>query len=135
MNPEQVATLIIRTANIETVDALLVKEKILDKERAELIDAGRKLLLTKSRFDLAEEFGKSIAALNDVYSESVKGGDLRTALVARKGLNRILGLYTISQTADKQVNELKETLADIFYALEVTNIDEAIETIEILKDK
>ncbi|GHT10521.1 hypothetical protein FACS1894170_02740 [Planctomycetales bacterium] len=89
---------------------------------------------TKDECDLDDEFGKSIAALNDVYSAAVKGGDLWTALVARKELNRILGLYTVSQTADKQVNELKQNLADVFDTLEVTDIYDAIEIIERLKE-
>ena len=76
-------------------------------------DARRKITLAAD-YARDEQIGIAIKRLNDLYRRSLKGQDYKTGISCQKELNKLMGLYQISEAeTPDEPSETDETLDQI----------------------
>lgn len=90
----KIATLLIKIPDISIIHGLCEKElNIPAKSVKAAIAKARKQLTLAADFHRDEELGAAITSLRELYSGNLKIKDYKTALLTRKELNRLFGLY------------------------------------------
>jgi hypothetical protein len=78
----------------ETILAAAIAKLGLSEEQAACgVQQARTQLTLAARYDLDEERGTAITALRDCYAQARAIADIKTALAARRELNKLLSLY------------------------------------------
>jgi hypothetical protein len=77
------------------------KWKLSDRQTDTYIKRAKIQLSEHAQVERAEEFGKALARLSDLYKRALKLHDFRTALSVQKEINAVMGHYPPVETKSK----------------------------------
>ena len=111
----KVVMLLIKVPSEDLVRKVCVSEFKIPAESVDaIIEEANKKLWKAAEIHHNKELGTAITALRDLYSSNLKIKDYKTALLTRKELNRILGLYEneveITEADEDEENEQLEEI-------------------------
>lgn len=86
----------------DLTEACVSKFGVAQSDIERILAAARNKLRSAAGFNLKEQVGIAVTRLNDLYSRSIRANDCKTALVAQRELNRLMGLGKPDQEADPQ---------------------------------
>jgi hypothetical protein len=69
-----------------------------------ICEARRKLTRTAD-YNRDEQLGTAITRMNDIYSRAIRAGDIKTALMAQRDINKLLDLYREATTESRDSSE------------------------------
>ena len=109
----KVVMLLIKVPSDDLVRKICLSEFKIPVESVDaIIEEANKKLWKAAEIHHNRELGIAITALRDLYSSNLKIKDYKTALLTRKELNRILGLYEndveITESDDEENEQLEE---------------------------
>ena len=73
--------------------ACIAKLSIPTEEVDAVINEARRRITVAADYNRDEQLGTAISRLNDIYSRSIRGKDIKTALTAQRELNKLMDLY------------------------------------------
>ncbi len=104
---DQTVSLLLTLESINQVrQALTGKLGIAPDVAAAAITRARRRLALAAGFNFAEELGKAVKRLNQLYRRVLQDKDYRAALACQRDLNRLMGLYEAQakeQAADTSI--------------------------------
>ena len=89
---------------------------------AEAITEARRRLQLAAEYNRDEALGTAIKRLNSCYAQAAKDGDIKTAVVAQRELNRLMDIGPKDNGPDAAAQEADETLAAVVGHLDGLNL-------------
>lgn len=91
---DRVVLLLINGMSVNAAETFCVQQGADLDEARRIVAEARKRITVAADYARAEQFGRAIMRLEDLYAKSIAAQDVRTALQAQRELNRLLSLYT-----------------------------------------
>lgn len=109
---EKIVLLLIKVPNLSTVRAACLDNLKIPAERVDAAIAEARLEITRAAdVHRDEEFGKAVKRLENLFSDSNKIKDYKTALAVQKDLSRLIGLYPTGTQQAAETGESEESAA------------------------
>ena len=122
--------------SVERVEEECRKLGVSAEEASRIVSAGRHRITVAADYKLSEELGKAMMQLNDLYGRSIKGQDPKTALQARREMNRLLNLYACAAkpTSDAAQQQKEPTGRTANHDALLDAIDQCLGPLDLVPD-
>jgi len=128
---DKVVLLLTSGTSLGRVEQFCTAQGLSAEDTVKVIEQAREKITLAADYSREEQLGEAIAQLKDLYSKSILAKDPRTALQARRELNRLMDLYGDNDEGadigDGEAAKVIELIEGYLLPLELTDSDYPIQ--------